>query len=929
MAGGEDDERTTTVGLVGRDADLAVIGRWLHGGTGGTLVLSGEAGVGKTALLRAAGRSAASAGHRRLEVGGLPPEIEVSYAALDRLLQPLRPLFASSPPVHRAALAVALGLDAGAVPAPATVGAATLDLLRRSAADSPVLVLLDDAQWLDRGTAAALAHVARRTTGTDVWVLVGIRSGGDPAGGWVDGDLPVHEVHPLTRGPSEQLVRSSFPSLSGEDTARVVAEARGLPLVLEQLPARLAARSPGGVRSSEVPSLLGTRLADLFVPSVRNLPRGTRDVLLLAALQGDGDLAVLHAAAGDDLLALLAAAERARLVHVRDDSGRLEFHHPLVRSTLVDVASRLERRRAHRALAEVLRDQPIRRAWHLAHATDGPDESVAELLEEAAGLSLRRGDGATAASALGRAAELSTDDEQRRRRLVRAASVDAEVVGDLDTARRLLSSADGPEDGASLLPAVLAAAALLLNADAEVTAAHRLLSAGVLRHPGRGRADDPVLLDALHALVVTSWYGGRPGLWPQLAGAVAALRPAPPTVLDVCVRTFGDPVRLAAPVLPRVDELLGALTTESDPVRITRVALGCVYVDRVSDCREALGRVIRNGRSGSAAALAIHAMVSTCVGDWTTGRWDEAVALADEGVALAERLGYRRYTVILGWYIRSLVRAARGGQEAAVLAAADELAAWGEPRGVGMAAQFAAHIRGLAALGAGRWEEALTAVTAISPAGVLPPWTPHALWVALDLVEAAVRAGRREEAAAHAEALRRAGLSRLSSRLDLVTRGATAMAADDEVAGPAYERALAVPDAGRWPFDQARIRLGHAEHLRRRRDLARARDEFRGALDTFDRLGAAPWSARAAAGLRASGRRTARPGRPDTSDLTARDWRILRLAASGLTNKQIGAQLYLSPRTVGATLYRLYPRFGITSRAALHDALERWGPPPD
>jgi DNA-binding CsgD family transcriptional regulator len=322
-------------------------------------------------------------------------------------------------------------------------------------------------------------------------------------------------------------------------------------------------------------------------------------------------------------------------------------------------------------------------------------------------------------------------------------------------------------------------------------------------------------------------------------------------------------------------------------------------------------------------------MVSTCAGDWTTGRWDEAVALADEGVALAERLGYRRYTVILGWYIRSLVQAARGGQEEAVLATADELAAWGEPRGVGMAAQFAAHVRGVVALGAGRWDEALAAVTAISPAGTLPAWTPHALWVALDLVEAAVRAGRREEAAAHAEALRRAGVARLSPRLELVTLGATAMAADDDAAGPAFDRALAVPHAGRWPFDHARVRLAHAEHLRRRRDLARAREEFREAIDTFDRLGAAPWSARAAAGLRASGRQATRPARPDTADLSARDWRVLRLAASGLTNKQIGAQLYLSPRTVGATLYRLYPRFGITSRAALRDALERWGPPPD
>jgi DNA-binding CsgD family transcriptional regulator len=590
-----------------------------------------------------------------------------------------------------------------------------------------------------------------------------------------------------------------------------------------------------------------------------------------------------------------------------------------VRSTLVDVASRLERRRAHRALAEALRDQPVRRAWQLANATDGLDESVAALLDQAAALSLQRGDGAAAASALGRAAELSPDAGERRRRLVRAAAVDAEVVGDLRTARDLLSAAGGGGSTGSPLPATVATAAVLLNADAEVTVAHRLLGAGVASHPPPHRADDAVLVDALHALVMASWFGGRPELWPDLAAAVAGLRPAPPAVLDLCVRTFGDPVRLAAPALASLDELLDALTTETDPVWITRVAVGCVYVDRVADCREALARVIGSGRSGSAVALAIHAMASTCVGDWTTGRWDEAVALADEGSVLAERHGYRRYTAIFGGYIRLLVDAARGGQEAAVLAAADELVAWGEPRGVGMAVQFAHHLRALVALGAGRWEDALASATAISPVGVLPAWTPHALWVALDVVEAAVRAGRRAEA----------GVGGLSSRMDLVTLGATAMAADDQDAGPAFEQALAVRDAGRWPFEQSRIRLAYGEHLRRHRDLAGARDQFREALDTLDRLGAAPWAARAAAGLRASGRRTTTPGTPDTSGLTARDWQVARLAASGLTNKQIGGRLHLSHRTVGATLYRLYPRFGITSRAALGEVLDRWGPPPD
>jgi DNA-binding CsgD family transcriptional regulator len=189
------------------------------------------------------------------------------------------------------------------------------------------------------------------------------------------------------------------------------------------------------------------------------------------------------------------------------------------------------------------------------------------------------------------------------------------------------------------------------------------------------------------------------------------------------------------------------------------------------------------------------------------------------------------------------------------------------------------------------------------------------------VVEAAVRAHRRDVAVAHADAMVRAGLPRLSSRLELVTAGATAMAAPDADAGPLFERALAVPGASRWPFEQARIQLHHGERLRRLRQPAHARGVLREALDTFDRLGAAPWAARAAAALRASGQAPPRVVDPDVSGLSPRDWQIVRMAASGLTNKQIGERLYVSPRTVGATLHRLFPTFGVTSRAGLTDAL--------
>jgi DNA-binding CsgD family transcriptional regulator len=254
-------------------------------------------------------------------------------------------------------------------------------------------------------------------------------------------------------------------------------------------------------------------------------------------------------------------------------------------------------------------------------------------------------------------------------------------------------------------------------------------------------------------------------------------------------------------------------------------------------------------------------------------------------------------------------------------ALSDEITTWAAPRGLGLAQALARHARVIAALGQGDYEEAYLQASRINPPGVPSPGIPGRRMV-MDLVEAAVRTGRTAEARAHVTAAQQAGIARISPRTALVTAGAAALAAPDHDAGPLFEAALSLPEADRWPFEQSRIHLAYGEWLRRTRDTTRARLHLRAALETLDRLGAEPWAQRARNELRATG--VAATTRPDTrtAALTAQERQIATLAATGLTNKQIGQQLFLSHRTVGAHLHRLFPKLGITSRAALRDALD-------
>jgi DNA-binding CsgD family transcriptional regulator len=359
-------------------------------------------------------------------------------------------------------------------------------------------------------------------------------------------------------------------------------------------------------------------------------------------------------------------------------------------------------------------------------------------------------------------------------------------------------------------------------------------------------------------------------------------------------------------------------------MRIVRISLAGTYLDRLGGAAEGLGRVVNGGRTGRNVAPAIRALFLLGIDAWLTGQWPRARRLAQESLDLCEQHDYP-ILASPSQFLLGTAAAACGEYETA-RALSDQIAHWAGPRGADAVRLYAAHIRALSALGRGEFEEAYQQAAMIAPAGSLPPFVPDALWAVMDVVDAAVRSGRRAEAAEHVAAARAAGMDALSPRLRLLLHGSAALAAeDDDEARREFDEAIGVEGAERWPFSLGRIRLYYGECLRRGRSPGAARLQLAAAAEDFARLGAVPWAARADQELRACGGVIGRAlVRPEGAVLTPQQWEIASLAAAGLTNKQIGEKLFLSPRTVSSHLYQLFPKLGITSRAALRDALERF-----
>lgn len=891
--------------LVGRTRELGV----LHGFVdavakdGGSLLVVGEAGVGKTSLLDAATAHAAKLGMRVLCVSGIEFEAEVSFAGLHQLAAPLAAEAAVLPPEAQRAIGVAVGPTQGPAPARLALTNALLALLSEAADRDAVLVVVDDLQWLDRASATLFAILARRLGGSRIGLLGGVRTGEGSV--FEDAGLAEIAIGPLDDDDAAVLLSEAFPELPPRAARQVITEAQGNPLALIELPAHvgpIAAEPPLG----RTP--VGRRMQLTFARRIDELPADTRAHLLLAALDGTGEL-FPAISAGE-----LEPAERARLIRIHPVTRGIRFRHPLTRSAVVEMSTEEERRQAHRRLAGRHPAGSQRRAWHLAEAASAPDEQIAQLLEEAALRTKARGDAVGAIGLLLRAAELSPEPDDHHRRAMFATYLGADITGDLTDPRALLA-----EHGGQGHTVAAAAASYMLNSGGDIDTIHRLLL-GALRNTSEPIAawDEP-LSEIVYVLQANCSFGSRAELADDYWAALDRLGLEPPEILALLGDTYLEPTRRAGPVLPLLDEAIAGIGEHADHAHAVWLGIAALYVDRIAGCRSALWRVVEHGRSGGAVAAAMKAFALLGFDGVLSGDWDGVQQLTEEGLAVTTR---HRYRLLGGFlqYDRAMVAAARGDRET-VRHLADDLVTWAAPNGITFVLQLAAHAKAVDALSNGEFETAYRHPAEICSPGTLPAYKPAALWILLDLVEAAVRAGRTAQASAHVADIHRSGVADLSPRLAMVAAGATAMTSPAASFPEAFDTALATPGAGRWPFAQARIQLAYAERLRRTRSAAESRHQLTNALDTFERLGAAPWAARARAELRASGMPNTHPALGPRALLTPQEREIAALAAAGLTNKQIGERLYLSPRTVSSHLYNLFPKLGISSRAALRDAL--------
>ncbi|WP_255892020.1 ATP-binding protein [Nocardioides astragali] len=908
--------------MVGRDREISQVTEFLRGTAafddpmGTTMVIEGDPGVGKTALSRAVSDLERAHEATVLSGGGVQSEADIGYASLTQLLGPVVDHVDALPAAHRDSLHAALGygeLGQGLFPQVAEALAALLtDLGRRT----PVVVVIDDLQWVDSASADVLGRTARSLPGSNVRFLVlqrtGVHTLFDASG------YPRLRVEPLAEADAKALLTARFPQTDSQVLERVLVESAGNPLALLELPTALdlRGRSSGEQLPAHLP--LTGRLQALYGGRVRQLTPATRQRLLVLAL-GESELPVSDATL--DWLDPLLPAERAGLVELGQRPGQVSFRHPLVRSTVIDLSTAVDRRDAHLALASRYAEEDERRAWHLAAATVTPDETVATLLEAAASKALHRGDATGAIRTLVRAAELSPHPTERARRLAKAAYQGADRGLDMDGASRLLEEAAlADPSGARTLAAAVATAYLLLNNAGDTTTAHRVLVAA-LQQLDTTSADPDMVAEAIHTLCEVCLYAARPSLWPAYHEATALVDLSAYPVLALWDQLMVDPARRAHAHLHDIDEALASLEHEGDPVRVERVATAGVFVDRIYSAHEPLMRLIRDARRGKSVGPGTLALMLLAVESFKRGEWTRTRELSDEGVQMVtdHDFGLLIWPLKLtqGWL------AACTGQTAKLRDLLDQMHNYATPRQVDTVLLYAHYAAGLEALGRGEFERAFQELCGVTAPGELRSHDGWAMAVSMDLVEAAVHSGHLEEAAAHVAAMHDARLAELSSRLELLVAGSAAMAAapfDRQL----YERALQTKDADQWPFDLARIHLCYGQTLRREREAAAARPHLRTALDIFERLGARPWAERANQELQATSE--AKQGaatQVGPAVLTPQEDHVASLAAQGLTNQQIGERLLISPRTVGAHLASAYRKLAVTSRGGLHIALQQ------
>ncbi|MFI2506192.1 AAA family ATPase [Streptomyces sp. NPDC018972] len=896
--------------LHGRGHEISVIDRLLadcRTGRSGCLLITGEPGMGKTALMEYA--ASAADGLRVLRGTAIESEAHLPFAGLHLLLRPALDRTDALPAPQARALRGAFGLAPAEPGDRMLVGLAVLSLLAEFADGGPVLCLVDDAQWLDRASAEALLFAARRLDAEGTALIITARTGFDAPG------LAHLPLTGLDAPAAAGLLAEHAATLSPAHRYRVLAEAQGNPLALLELPVALAAGRPVTVGQA-LPMTDTVQAA--FLDRVRRLPEPSRHLLLVAAAEDTGDRdVVLRAAAPLGCRPTdLVPAETAGLLRV--DNHTVRFHHPLVRSAVYQAAPVSLRLVVHTALAEALHrpEDADRRAWHHAVVATGPDEQVAAELEGTARRATERSGYAAAAAAYERAAQLTESGTDRARRLVLAAEAIAEE-GDIDRMVELARhGAASTDDPALTVRAIRVRAAAAFHQGLLRTARRSLTEAAELT-----RADDPepaahMLLDAVHA----AWYLGKDEI-ADTADRLDALPLPPDDPLTHVARLLTRVVRSATGQGDRDPETLTRRVAAAertgfggphDTILVGATSLQAVGRDTEAHrvAGELLAQCRDRGRIGrTPPVLACVARSSAFLGRHTDAR-DEAT----EALHIAQELGHRQWTAEISGVLAYL--AAVAGDERRCHAFADDALAAPEPGAAPPGMSWAHWALALLDLGHARWESARTRLAALHT-GPVSHQLPGLRSIP-DLVEAAVRLGRPADAREPLARLTDWAHDAAQPWIDAHVQRCRALLAPEADAAELYRAALRLhPDDRR--FERARTALLYGEWLRRTRRKSEARTQLRDAFETFRRLGATPWAERARAELDATGEVVSGPEDAGgaLSVLTSQERKIIRLAARGLSNRDIAAQLFLSPRTVGYHLYKAFPKLGVTARTEL------------
>ena len=898
--------------LLGRTEEQSLLTALLDevGDRGRALVLRGEPGIGKSRLLSVAAQSARDRGMTVLTATGVQSEARLPFAGLHQLLRPVRERAVELPPIQRDALDAAFGLTREAAPEHFRIAMAALDLLSDVAGDAPLLLVVEDAHWLDRPTAEVLAFVARRIE-SDAIVLLAATREGYPSP-LADAGLPEHRLAGLDDATAAALLDAVAPDLPLAVRERVLHEAAGNPLALLELPSVAAEASVGDLPLTE-------RLERALAARAADLPEATRLVLQVAALNDGGAVGeVLEAAgavAGTPLdLEAIEPAVAAALIDV--DVDAIRFRHPLVRSAIQQSAGVRQRRRVHEALAATLDADPDRRVWHRAALMSGTHEELARELEEAGARARRRGAIDVAVTALRRAAQLSAP-EHRARRMVATAEL-AYERGRPDIAAAMLRELDrmdlGPLD---------AARARFLG---ELTDAHALTEparvAEVIAVAERAGAegDRDLHHNLLWIAAARTWWAG-PGPETRALVVAAADRAGPPTASDaqlVSIHAYADAHASAPSVAACLRDAAGRVTGAEPAGHLASAGLVTgAFNDSLAFCAAAIDRARADGRLGALPRLlAMQAILAVRLPDW-----DVAIPAAEEASRLATELGQPVWLATAETAI-AMIAALRGDPSATerATARAEQIA---QPVGATHIVALAQSGPIVSALAHGHHAEALHRAERVFDPGDPAHHLHFACMGIGDLAEAAALAGSAQagrERLAEVEAIVGDGPSEW---IAIGVRHARAVLADDdEAAARSFEEAFAA-DLDRWPFWRGRLLLAYGRWLRRRRRVSDSRTPLREARDVFDAIGASNWGDHARSELRASGERSRRRVPEARDDLTAQELQIAQLAATGLSNREIGQRLYLSHRTISTHLYRVFPKLGITSRAELAAALSR------